>query len=486
MKNDLAEMQRIRNETVSGTGKPADQLSPQELHSKLWGILSLRDKIVKKIELTIESIPGLGPLLEKIMDAISVLVFTTLEPLLKPLMTSATSGLQTASGEVIDKNDQYEVFNLPNATDPTHSFLSKDHFNLLLNEPAGHLAKIIVTHAVDLIVRAWDDSNMNVHHVTEDILQCLFHPDFHNENSKIQREMMKYMHSWINSLGSQTQVVLSRLTKEAVRNHQNTRVPTGGGTAILAGVAGQHSGHHGQTGIHQHLQNTPGVAQVHSLSGMVSGIAGSRVQGYEDTQTHNADTGNRHHHQHHQQHNQHHGGRHQDSRAPIPSHGSSVDDPSMPSFPTIPGLGISGSPATHSSGGPLSVPYPIYQSRRDGSSSYVPSVSPSSFPSMPRESSIHSGYAPSYAPPPPLAEPFGFSGPAYRGVEDGHYNSGGRDGRWTGATAFEAQPQYGFAPAFPEAPQPHGGHHSHDGPHSHGGSHSHGGHRHGEHRHGKS
>lgn len=34
----------------------------------------------------------------------------------------------SASGEVIDSHDQYEVFNDPNAGDPTHSFLSKDHF----------------------------------------------------------------------------------------------------------------------------------------------------------------------------------------------------------------------------------------------------------------------------------------------------------------------------------------------------------------------
>jgi len=44
MKNDLAEMQKIRTENVSGAGKPADQLNPQELHAKLWAILSLRDR----------------------------------------------------------------------------------------------------------------------------------------------------------------------------------------------------------------------------------------------------------------------------------------------------------------------------------------------------------------------------------------------------------------------------------------------------------
>lgn len=72
-------------------------------------------------------------------------VFTTLEPFLKPIMKTATAGLSSASGEVINNHDQYEVFNDPRAvsclivpsqpytqhcpqSDPTHSFLSKDHF----------------------------------------------------------------------------------------------------------------------------------------------------------------------------------------------------------------------------------------------------------------------------------------------------------------------------------------------------------------------
>ena len=62
-----------------------------------------------------EKIPGLGPLIEKIMDGISVFVFTTLEPFLKPLLKTSTSALSAASGEVIDNQDQYEVFNRSNA-----------------------------------------------------------------------------------------------------------------------------------------------------------------------------------------------------------------------------------------------------------------------------------------------------------------------------------------------------------------------------------
>ena len=77
-------------------------------------------------------------------------------------------------------------------SDPTHSFLSKDHFvsgishcssknvhtllkqNLILNEPAGKIAMVVVAHATKLVVRAWGDTSANVHQITEEILECMY------------------------------------------------------------------------------------------------------------------------------------------------------------------------------------------------------------------------------------------------------------------------------------------------------------------------
>ena len=42
-------------------------------------------------------------------------VFTTLEPFLKPILQTATTSLQSVSGEVINNHDQYEVFDDPRA-----------------------------------------------------------------------------------------------------------------------------------------------------------------------------------------------------------------------------------------------------------------------------------------------------------------------------------------------------------------------------------
>ena len=60
------------------------------------------------------------------MDSITVFIFTTLEPYIKPLLKSATTGLNAASGEVIDNHDQYEVFNDPGAVSRCRASVSLD------------------------------------------------------------------------------------------------------------------------------------------------------------------------------------------------------------------------------------------------------------------------------------------------------------------------------------------------------------------------
>ncbi len=43
-------------------------------------VLAFRDSVMKKISNTIDKIPGLGALVEKLTNSINVFVFTTLEP----------------------------------------------------------------------------------------------------------------------------------------------------------------------------------------------------------------------------------------------------------------------------------------------------------------------------------------------------------------------------------------------------------------------
>jgi hypothetical protein len=52
LSRDLDGIQRMRD-SATGGGKRPEDMSPQELHSALWQVLTFRDSIMKKIEKTI-------------------------------------------------------------------------------------------------------------------------------------------------------------------------------------------------------------------------------------------------------------------------------------------------------------------------------------------------------------------------------------------------------------------------------------------------
>ncbi|GAA5907677.1 Het-C domain-containing protein [Sporobolomyces salmoneus] len=217
------EMQGVEDIRTRASNGQMDNMSPQELHAVLWKVLTFRDNVVKGMENTIEKI-GLSSVVEKITTSVNAFVFTTIEPLMKPIMSQATQVLGQGSAAVLNSSEQYAVFDNPHASDPTHSFLSKDHFGLILNEPAGQLACIILKHTVNLIVRAWDDTSMNIDHVASDILETFHHPYFYNDSSSIQREMGAYVKSWIEGQSPEDKrYILQALTKDSVRNHKNNR-----------------------------------------------------------------------------------------------------------------------------------------------------------------------------------------------------------------------------------------------------------------------
>ena len=190
LNRDLDDINNLRS-----TSRDPNQMSPQELHATLWKILTFRDRISKTIEATIDKIPGLNALVEKISNSIAVFVYSTVEPFVKPLVEQAKEVIGKGSNQIMQRADQLEVFDNPNASDPTHSMLSKDHFSEedVLNNPCGNLARIITVYSVKQIVEGWGNDS-NPHKVIDDILQCLHHPYFADErHSKIQSEMGDFM-----------------------------------------------------------------------------------------------------------------------------------------------------------------------------------------------------------------------------------------------------------------------------------------------------
>lgn len=53
----------------AGAGKNPMDMSPEELHANIWKILKFRDNVMKRIETTIEKIPGLSALIDRITEA---------------------------------------------------------------------------------------------------------------------------------------------------------------------------------------------------------------------------------------------------------------------------------------------------------------------------------------------------------------------------------------------------------------------------------
>ncbi|ELU39862.1 heterokaryon incompatibility protein HET-C [Rhizoctonia solani AG-1 IA] len=187
-----------------------DDVAPEEVQQRLLEILKWHDQVMRDIT----------------------------KPWLSPILQNATGALQEGSAAVIDSDDQYEVFNNPDASDPSHSLLSKDHFGLILNEPAGKIAMIVVKHTVELVVEAWYDHNKD-----------------------------------IGATINQGQQTIQLLTKESVRDGKNKR------------IGSEESGAGGGYGSHAHGQQSGGYGQQSGDYGGQSGGYGGRPGGHEEQQS---------------------------------------------------------------------------------------------------------------------------------------------------------------------------------------------------------
>ncbi|KII94013.1 hypothetical protein PLICRDRAFT_412726 [Plicaturopsis crispa FD-325 SS-3] len=227
-----------------------NNVAPPEVQAQLWEALKWRDGIYREILEKIEMIPGLSDLIDQLTDALNAYVYTILAPWLTPILQQATGVLGEGSKAVIDSDDQYEVFDNDRASDPSHSLLSKDHFALILNEPAGKIAQLVVENSVDLIVKSWFD-NSNPDDVITEILEAFHHPYYATGRSRIQNNMFEGMEKWLGALGpSESQEILESLTKQSVRDGKNKRKGSddqtesgGGGSGYGQGATGAAGGY---------------------------------------------------------------------------------------------------------------------------------------------------------------------------------------------------------------------------------------------------
>ncbi|KAI0830771.1 heterokaryon incompatibility protein Het-C-domain-containing protein [Trametes gibbosa] len=199
-----------------------NNVAPPEVREQLWQLLKWRDSIFRDIIAKIEMIPGLADLIDGLTNALNAFVYTVLAPYLTPILKQVTDVLMEGSKAVIDSDDQYQVFDDPRASDPSHSLLSKDHFALILNEPAGKIALIIVQHSVKLLVDAWFNDSTDPDRVIDEILEAFHHPYYATGRSRIQQEMFQGLQNWVTGLEDVDEVIRA-LSKDSVRNGKNKR-----------------------------------------------------------------------------------------------------------------------------------------------------------------------------------------------------------------------------------------------------------------------
>ncbi|KAJ3810678.1 Het-C-domain-containing protein [Lentinula aff. lateritia] len=219
----MNEAEELQQESKAYNFDP-DDIAPPDVQKRLLEMLAWRDGVFRWITAKIEMIPGLSSLIDELMNALNAYVYTVIAPWLTPILTQATSVLGEGSKAVIDTDDQYEVFENPDASDPSHSLLSKDHFGLILNEPAGKVAQIVVVYSTELIVQTWADNN-DPDEVIDQILEAFHHPYFADGHSSIQHKMFEEMERWIGELGpDETLQTIQALSKDSVRNGRNKRL----------------------------------------------------------------------------------------------------------------------------------------------------------------------------------------------------------------------------------------------------------------------
>ena len=204
--------------------------------------------------------------------------------------------------------------------------------------------------------------------------------------------MIQCMREWVQSLGHKQQSIISRLSKENVREHRNIRGKGEGGVSEAEGSAAWNAAHTAQSQIGGYLSGIPGVSQAQSLFNQAGNSHpnnspfpfrdGVSTSSYTHTQT-----------------------------GPMHSSISSSSNVVTSSYSSSSGEAS----GYYGTGAPSGNPPSQYQYSQGpgypGPSSYNappgPPPGPPSFPGFPgAEPQSQQGYAPSYNPP-PVPPPFG-------------------------------------------------------------------------------
>lgn len=207
-----------------GPGIPgmSSNFDPIKTAAQIYPILEFRDKVVKAISATIEKIPGLEALVEKITERLTLFVLSLLAPFIRPIINAVSAQLKAGSSTVVDASGkhQFEPWTDPYCSDPTHSLLSKDHFSNILNEPAGQVASAILQYVAPRILYAWQHPEVPLDQVLNDIVRVFHHPAARDHGCEVHQTMFSVVERWARSWrGPDLNSILSSESVKAGKNH---------------------------------------------------------------------------------------------------------------------------------------------------------------------------------------------------------------------------------------------------------------------------
>ncbi|KAH7321211.1 heterokaryon incompatibility Het-C [Stachybotrys elegans] len=202
---------------------PGTDIDAVKVAGQIYPILKFRDNIVRTISRGISKIPGLEKLLDHIGETLTSFILGLLAPFVRPIITQVSKALKNGSSTVIASSakSQLEPWNNPRCSDPTHSMLSKDHFTNILNSCAGRVASTMLQYAVPRILYAWENPNVPVDEVVNDILRSFHHPALRNDSIQIQRDMFHTVKKWVDEHPRRHEIdrMLSSESVKAGKNH---------------------------------------------------------------------------------------------------------------------------------------------------------------------------------------------------------------------------------------------------------------------------
>ncbi|VBB72571.1 Putative protein of unknown function [Podospora comata] len=236
-KNKVNEIQDNANaaqmEQTSISPKETEEFTRQvqDIFRQIMPAIEYHDDLLKSISEAVSRIPILPKIIEQLEEQLSLFVFQVIAPFVIPVIEQIKNELATGATEIIEssKNEQHIVFEDDDASDPTHSMLSKDHFTNILNEVAGRAASKVVSWSVPQLMEAIDDEGVDVNRVLNKIIYGVLHhpaqrntgPDGADEGRRL---IYGIVEEWWNDMGrGQQEDYRRKLSREGVENGENHR-----------------------------------------------------------------------------------------------------------------------------------------------------------------------------------------------------------------------------------------------------------------------